>query len=75
MAYLDGKNVSPKHLKDARLLIGKKVEYLRRMDIDKSGRGYFFPRRGIVEDVHGRNLIIGGDYVHFSDLYELVILE
>lgn len=72
---LEGKNRAPKTAKEARALIGVRVEYLRNQDIDRSGRGYFFPRKGAVEDVNGKNLAIDGDWIAFSRLRELVVLE
>lgn len=49
--YLDGENLAPLTTARARALIGKRVVYLRPQDIDRSGRGYFFPRSGTVTGV------------------------
>lgn len=75
MSLLEGETLLPLRAKAARGLIGKRVRYLRRQDIDRSGRGYFFPRSGLVESVLGRNIEIDGDYVHFSELVEMVLEE
>lgn len=77
MSYiLEGaKNLAPNCVADARKLIGKRVKYLLRANIDRSGRGYFFPRYGTVEGVQRRNLIIDGDYKAFSDICELIIID
>jgi ribosomal protein L35AE/L33A len=56
--YLKGKNIKPSTASDAKKLIGKKVCYLTSADIDKSGRGYFFPRYGVIADVKGKNIAI-----------------
>jgi len=71
---LGGENISPRLASQARALIGKRVEFLRNLDIDKSGRCMFFPRRGTVESVHGRNFCVSGDWVHFSECVEMRLL-
>lgn len=70
---LHGVSVLPKGAKSARALIGKRVTYLRHRDIDKSGRGYFFPQHGTVKSVHGRNIEVGDEWIHFSQLAEMVL--
>ncbi|WP_336761373.1 hypothetical protein [Paenibacillus sp. USHLN196] len=73
MGLLQGANIAPKTSKDAKQLIGKNVQFLRNQDIDKSGRGYFFPRNGTIEDVVGKNLLLeNGEMIHFSELVEMV---
>lgn len=72
--YLKGENVAPKRKADVTALRGKRVQYLRGCDIDKSGRGYYFPRVGVVERSIGRDVVIDGDYVAFSSLVEMVVL-
>jgi hypothetical protein len=57
---LDGENIAPKTAAQARALIGKRVQYLRISDIDYSGRGYFFPRVGVIEEVRGRDVRMDG---------------
>ena len=61
--YLKGENIAPRNVADARRLIGKRVRYLKKGDIDRSGRGYFFPKTGIVTAVHGRNIEFDGSEV------------
>lgn len=76
--FFDGEeNIAPRTAADARKLIGKKVKYLRDEDIDRTGRGYFFPRVGIVAGVHGRQIAM--DYlenycVDLSSLREMTLL-
>ena len=72
MRYFEGENIKPRYASDARLLIGKRVKWLRSSDIDKSGRGYYFPRYGTVDDVHGRNVSIDGCWYAFSGFVEMV---
>lgn len=72
---LSGENARPHYTADARALIGRQVEFLRTRDIDRSGRGYFFPRTGRVEDVYRRHLSIGGDWVAFAELVELRVVN
>lgn len=74
--FLDGNHVPFKTLKDRKKLIGKKIKYLRSSDIDRSGRGYFFPRIAQVTHVEGRNIEIDtGDWLYASDLVEVVTLS
>ena len=73
--YLQGENIKPRSTKEARALIGTKVIYLQKRDIDKSGRGYFFPQHGIIAGVNGRNIVIDDPYnycVYLSDIVEMV---
>jgi hypothetical protein len=76
MAYLEGQNITPRSTKEAKMLIGKHVQFLRKCDIDRSGRGYYFPRTGVIEDVNGKNLIMhNGDAIYLSDLVEMVEMQ
>ena len=73
--YLEGENVKPRTKKEAEKLIGKKVQYLRGCDIDRSGRGLCFPRINIVQEIQGKNLMFEDlDSVFFSDISEMIIL-
>jgi hypothetical protein len=56
--YLEGNDIKPRTAKEAKALIGKRVKYLQSSDVDKSGRGYFFPRVGTIVDVKGKNIAI-----------------
>lgn len=67
-------NVKPASVKQAQSMIGTRVEYLRSSDIDKSGRGYFFPRVGTVTGAAGRNIDVSGDWVAFADLVEMRVI-
>jgi hypothetical protein len=70
---LTGDNVAPRTIADARKLIGHRIEYLRREDIDRSGRGYFFPRYAIVKAAVGREIETrGGDFIPLTRLVEVV---
>lgn len=71
----DSANIRPKSVGDARALVGMKVEYLRQVDIDKSGRGYFFPRTGTVVSAKGRNIEIEQDWVGLTEIVELRKIE
>lgn len=52
--------------------IGTPVSYLLEVDIDKTGRGYFFPRSGTITNVHNRHVDFGNeDYHHFSTIREI----
>lgn len=76
--YLKGENIAPRTNKQAKKLIGMRVQYLLARDIDKSGRGYFFPRYGTVTDVSGRSIDMNNSRswdVYISDLREMVIAK
>ncbi|SFX49336.1 hypothetical protein SAMN04244548_01230 [Paracoccus pantotrophus] len=74
MAYLEGDLAPFKTIKDRRALVGKNIRYLRHCDIDRSGRGYLFPRTGKVVGVERRTLILDTTYVETSDLVEVVVI-
>ncbi len=61
-------------------LLGKRVQYLREVDIDKSGRGYYFPRTGTIEGYSHRGLELAIDdpqnfIVVRSTIREMVLVE
>lgn len=60
--YLKGPNIAPQNVGDARKLIGKRVQYLMRRDIDHSGRGYFSPQYGTVTGASGRCMDFDDQY-------------
>jgi len=72
--FLHGENVAPLNAAKARQLKGHRIEYLRRGDIDWSGRGYFFPRFGLVIGYMERNLEIDDphNYYSFGSFVEVV---
>jgi len=53
MNYLIGTQIQKSELKN---YIGKKIIYLFSRDIDKSGRGYFFPRCGVISSCKARTI-------------------
>lgn len=74
--YLDGDAAPFRTAAQRAALVGKRIEYLRNCDIDRSGRGYFFPRIGIVEDVLGINLCLtDGSYVSRPELAEVRVID
>lgn len=72
--YLEGENIKPRTAKEGRALIGSRVRYLRDVDVDRSGRGYFFPQSGRVVDAVGCNLAINdqSNFIAFSEIAEMV---
>lgn len=58
MQLLEGENLAPLTTAKARKLIGKRVVYLRHCDIDRTGRGLYFPKYGVVSDVYRGHLAI-----------------
>lgn len=74
--YLEGENIAPRTAAEAKALIGKRVQYLRSVDIDRSGRGYYYPRTGRVTDAFGRNIDFNEEqnYHPFSRITEMILL-
>lgn len=70
--YFEGPDIRPKNTAAARKLIGKRVKYLRNIDIDRSGRGYYWPQFGIVTEAHQRQIVINGDWVLLKSIVEMV---
>lgn len=73
MQWLEGEHIEINNTAAARKLIGKSITYLRSRDIDKSGRGYFFPQTGTIQEVYARNICINGNWCHLGDLREIVL--
>lgn len=75
-SYLSGANRKPHNGTDARALVGAHIKYLRKADIDHSGRGYFFPRAGDVVGVSRRGLSIDHEdnVVTWQELVEVEVL-
>jgi hypothetical protein len=74
MEYLEGEHIKidTKILKE---LVGSKVKYLRECDIDKTGRGYFFPRFGTISEIFRKHIVFeNGDFEPFSSMREIVKL-
>jgi hypothetical protein len=73
MKYLEGNHIAPTVAKEH---VGRKVQYLLSRDIDKTGRGYFFPRTGVITDVFCKQIDFGnGDYITYKQCREIVLLE
>ena len=73
MAYLEGHQVKidTPSLKD---LIGRKVNYLLKRDIDHSGRGYFKSFPGTITEIYRKHIDFGnGELVSFSQVKEITI--
>ena len=56
----------------ARELIGKEVMWDVALERHKS---LFGPRRGIVEDVKGKNILISGDWRWLPDIHIISVIE
>lgn len=73
--YFEGEeDITPRTAAEARALIGVRVKYLRSRDIDKSGRGYYFPQEGVVAAVHRREMAINDPGNFCIDLGSLVVM-
>ena len=71
-----GKPVPFKKLADRRALVGKRVIYLRDVDIDKTGRGYFFPRYDTVTAAYKYGIeMSNGTWITVGDLKEVNLLD
>jgi len=80
--YLEGTSViNLLRTKEGRAsLVGKHVQYIRELDIDKSGRGYVFPRTGIIAGFSPRGAEVAIDHpmnytIVRSDLREMVLVD
>lgn len=74
MRYLTGEQIPFRAIEARRSLVGKGITYLRHTDIDKTGRGYYFPRTAIVVAAHGRQMLLdNGNSISVSDLFEVVL--
>ncbi len=58
-------------------LIGKKVKYHLKKDIDRSGRGYISdPSFGIISEIMNKEIgFEDGNFYHFSQIVEMVLLD
>jgi hypothetical protein len=76
MRYLEGEQAPFKMKADRDRLVGCKIQYLRHRDIDRTGRGYFFPQVGHIAKSSGLNLFFdNGDSLYRSEIAELVVIE
>jgi FKBP-type peptidyl-prolyl cis-trans isomerase 2 len=73
--FLKNGKYFPKSPKEAKELLGKKIRFLENCDIDKSGRGYFFPQEGVVTEIIGRNIFIDDNPKWLGHMVEYEILE
>lgn len=74
--YFDGETAPFRTAADRKALVGKHIRYVRHCDIDKTGRGYFFPRIDTVVEATGTNLIFdNGSSVARGDLVEVQVIE
>ncbi len=67
---LEGSHI-PINTASLRSHIGKSVTYLLERDIDKSGRGYYRPKRGIIAEVYRKNILIDDDWFSFASIREI----
>lgn len=72
--YMHGESLPFKTKAEADKLIGKRVVYLRHYDIDKSGRGYIFPKRDKVIGTFGRNIEFEyAGFIHRTSIAEITL--
>lgn len=72
MKFLEGTQIEKDSLKE---YVGHRIIYLFSRDIDKSGRGYYFPRTGTITFCNKRNIDFDDtqEYLSLSDLREAVL--
>jgi len=74
--YLDGENIRPKNKDETLKLVGKKVKFIRDFDIDKSGRGYVFPRVAFITGYAERCIEFDkSTYERISSIIEMQLLN
>lgn len=74
--YFAGETAPFRTAADRKALVGKYIRYVRHCDIDKSGRGYIFPRMDTVVESVGINLFFdSGSSVARGDLVEVQVIE
>lgn len=70
--YLSGARLDISTIVKRFALVGKTVRYLRKCDIDRSGRGYFFPKVGMIAYVKGRVIAFDNGSVELvGDIVEM----
>jgi len=72
MTLLKGEQINKNNLKSFK---GQKVIYLLERDIDKSGRGYYFPKTGIITHINGKTIDFDDrqEFTSISKLRECII--
>lgn len=74
--YLEGQKLDLSSINKRKQLVGKFVSYLRKCDIDRTGRGLYFPRFGEIVSVSGKNIELdNGSWLYVSDIIEMVEVE
>lgn len=69
-------NLIPVKYTSLKKVIGQKIKYLKKSDIDRTGRGYYFPRNGTIVSVKGKNIELeSGDWLYFDQIEEIVLLK
>ena len=76
MRYLEGEQHPFKFKADRDKLVGHKIQYLGKSDIDQSGRGYYFPKIGYVVNSKGLSVELdNGTYLSRGEIAEIVRLD
>ncbi len=69
--YFDNGKSFPNTTAGFSKLVGKKIKFVRKSDIDNSGRGYFFPQTNTIVRVYNRKVeFANGAWESFSSLVE-----
>lgn len=63
--------IAPREMKNH---IGRRIRYLRSRDIDKSGRGYYFPREGTITGKYRSYILIDDTDESISSIKEVILL-
>ena len=71
--YRNCKSILPTTTAEAKELIGRRIVYLRRADVDHTGRGYFFPRFGKVVGARYKTIMMdNGDSYAINSFVEMI---
>jgi len=75
MKYLTGEQVQLTS-EEIKKIIGKPISYLPKRDIDTTGRGWFFPRYGVISEIKGKQIgFENGAWESLSKIKEIVLIE
>ena len=70
--YLTGNQLFLRKSSEARKHIGKTIRYYKDVDVDPYRGASAFSREGLIEEVKGKNIRIGGDWMCLDNIYEAV---
>lgn len=69
MTRLTGISILPRKIDEAKELVGKSVIFLRKADIDYSGRGHSFPRYGVIKSARYKYIEMDNGDIHMLNSF------